>query len=63
MKPVTISGMKGGAAVPLALLITMYGALLRLDAFTGKYGTLEHPAWARVATHQLAGVASHLRPT
>ena len=63
MKPVTISGMKGGAAVPLALLITMYGALLRLDAFTGKYGTLEHPAWARVATHPLAGVASHLRPT
>ena len=47
----------------LALLITMYGALLRLDALTGKYGTLEHPAWARVATHPLAGVASHLRPT
>ncbi|HEY3885880.1 MAG TPA: hypothetical protein VGL62_11765, partial [Vicinamibacterales bacterium] len=42
------------AMLPLAVLVTLYGALLRLDAFTGKYGTLDHPAWARYATHELA---------
>jgi 4-amino-4-deoxy-L-arabinose transferase-like glycosyltransferase len=46
-----------------ALLITTYGALLRLDAFVGKYGTLQHPAWARFATHDVAPVARHLRPS
>ena len=50
------------ASVILALLISAYGALLRLDAFTGKYGTLDHPAWARIATHDLAPVARRLRP-
>ena len=45
-----------------ALLISAYGALLRLDAFTGKYGTLERPAWARVVTHEVAPLARHLRP-
>lgn len=36
--------------------------MLRLDAFTGKYGTLDHPAWARIATHDVAPLASQLRP-
>ena len=49
-------------SVLAALLITLYGALLRLDAFTGKYGTLDHPAWARIATHDVAPLARHLRP-
>src|SRR5918994_2860255 len=51
------------AALAAALLITLYGALLRLDAFTGKYGTLEHPAWARVMTHDVAPIARQLRPS
>ena len=42
------------AALAAALLITLYGALLRLDAFTGKYGPLDHPGWARVMTHDIA---------
>ena len=46
-----------------ALLITVYGALLRLDAFTAKYGTLDHPAWARVTTQRVAPLAHHLRPS
>jgi len=50
------------AAFAAALLITLYGALLRLDAFTGKYGTLDHPAWARVMTHDIAPLARYLRP-
>ena len=50
------------AALAAALLITLYGALLRLDAFTGKYGTLDHPAWARVMTHDIAPLTRHLRP-
>ena len=46
-----------------ALLICAYGALLRLDAFTGKYGALDHPAWARVVTHDLAPLTQKLRPS
>ena len=46
-----------------ALLITAYGTLLRLDAFTAKYGTLDHPAWARIATQRVAPLARHLRPS
>ena len=46
-----------------AVLITCYGALLRLDAFTQKYGTFDHPAWARVMTHDVAPIARHLRPS
>jgi hypothetical protein len=45
-----------------ALVIVLYAALLRLDALVGKYGALDHPAWARVATHQVASLAAHLRP-
>ncbi|MGH9411415.1 MAG: glycosyltransferase family 39 protein [Vicinamibacterales bacterium] len=43
--------------------MTLYGALLRLDAFTGKYGPLDHPAWARFATHVVAPLAAHIRPS
>jgi hypothetical protein len=45
-----------------AALICVYGALLRLDAFVGKYGTLDHPAWARVMTHDVARFARAMRP-
>ena len=46
----------------IATAITLYGALLRLDAYVGKYGTLDHPAWARVMTHNVAAVARAVRP-
>ena len=46
-----------------AALVTLYGALLRLDAFVGKYGTLDHPAWARVMTHDVAPFARAIRPS
>jgi len=45
-----------------ALAIVLLAALLRLDAFVGKYGTLDHPAWARMATQTIAPVASRFRP-
>lgn len=45
-----------------ALLVCAYGALLRLDALAAKYGPLEHPAWARVATRDIAPLARHVRP-
>jgi hypothetical protein len=44
------------------LLLLVYGALLRLDSYTGKYGTLDHPAWARIATRDVAPLAAKLRP-
>lgn len=49
-------------AVAAALLITAYGGLLRLDAFVGKYGTLDRPSWARVMTHDVAPLVRHVRP-
>jgi hypothetical protein len=51
------------AVYAAAVAITLYGALLRLDAFVGKYGTLDHPAWARVMTRDVAPVARAIRPT
>lgn len=42
--------------------ILLVAALLRLDAFVGKYGTLDHPAWARIATRQVATLGTSIRP-
>ena len=47
----------------LAVVITLYGALLRLDSFVGKYGALDRPAWARIATHNVAPLGAALRPS
>lgn len=46
-----------------ALFITVFAGLLRLDAFAGKYGTLDRPFWARVLTHDIAPLTRHLRPS
>ncbi len=46
----------------LAVAITVYGGLLRLDAFVGKYGPLDRPAWARIATRNIAPLAAAVRP-
>lgn len=46
-----------------AVVIALYGGLLRLDAFTGRYGTLDRPAWARIMTRDVAPVAGRLRPS
>jgi hypothetical protein len=53
---------KGRAGIyALAAAITLYGALLRLDAYVGGYGPLDHPAWARVLTQDVAVVARAVR--
>ena len=54
---------RNGLTYALAVVITLYGGLLRLDAFTGKYGTLSHPRWARVMTRDVAPIAASLRPS
>jgi 4-amino-4-deoxy-L-arabinose transferase-like glycosyltransferase len=45
-----------------AVAIMLYGGLLRLDAFTGKYGELRSPAWAHVVTSDVAPLAAWVRP-
>ena len=50
-------------APALAVAITIYGGLLRLDSFVGKYGTLDHPAWARIATTNVAPIVPAIRPS
>jgi 4-amino-4-deoxy-L-arabinose transferase-like glycosyltransferase len=47
----------------LAVLITIYGALLRLHCFVEQYGPLDRPAWARVATRSIAPRVAAVAPT
>jgi 4-amino-4-deoxy-L-arabinose transferase-like glycosyltransferase len=54
--------LRGRWPLAAALLITLFGALLRLDAFTQRYGTLDRPAWAKFATQDVAAFARHIRP-
>jgi Dolichyl-phosphate-mannose-protein mannosyltransferase len=46
----------------LALLITAYGAVLRLNVIASRYGPIERPAWARVLTANAAAAAPHVEP-
>ena len=55
--------LRGHWALVAALAITLYGALLRLDAFTQQYGALNHPQWARFVTQDVAALAPSLRPS
>jgi 4-amino-4-deoxy-L-arabinose transferase-like glycosyltransferase len=52
-------------AVPLilAVVVTAYGGLLRLDALVQRYGTVDRPRWAHVLTHQVAPLAAFVRPS
>ena len=52
-------------AVPLllAVVVTAYGGLLRLDAFVQKYGPVDRPSWAHVLTHKAAPLAVFLHPS
>ncbi len=47
----------------LLTLITLYGVLLRLDVLVQRYGTLDHPLWAKVLTQDLGPVAGRLHPS
>lgn len=58
----TVVPSRAGAALGAALVITVFGGLLRLDALVGEYGRLDHPAWARIATHDVARIGASLRP-
>ena len=57
------SNAKTVAFTAVAVLVMLYGGLLRLDAFVQKYGVLERPAWARVLTHDVAPLADAVRPS
>jgi Dolichyl-phosphate-mannose-protein mannosyltransferase len=63
MRPLAAVRHRAAAAHALALLIAVYGGLLRLDAFVVKYGTLDRPACARIATQEIAPLGASLRPS
>jgi Dolichyl-phosphate-mannose-protein mannosyltransferase len=44
-----------------AVVVTIYGAVLRLDALVGRYGTVDHPRWARWI-ERLSALAPALKP-
>ena len=45
-----------------ALLITVYGALLRMDVLSARYGPLDGPPWARALERITVPIARALRP-
>ena len=47
--------------IALLLLVIAYGALLRFDALTLTYGTVQSPGWLR-ALQESRGATSVLRP-
>ena len=51
-----------GLPVALVLLATAFGSLLRIEVLVQRYGTLDHPWWARVVTQDIAPLARPLHP-
>jgi len=52
-------------AVPLLLVLiaTAFGTLLRAEVLVERYGSVDHPWWARVLTQNLAPLAEPLHPS
>jgi hypothetical protein len=46
-----------------ALVITLYGALLRIDVLSARYGPLDGPAWAQALERAAVPAARALRPS
>ena len=55
--------MRARAATVLAVAITLYGALLRLDVTSIRYGPFDGPAWLRALDAHVVPIARSLRPT
>ncbi len=56
---------KFAPALPLVLVLiaTAFGALLRAEVLVERYGTVDHPWWARVLTQKLAPLMEPLHPS
>jgi hypothetical protein len=52
-----------GLPLALVLLATAYGSVLRFEVLVERYGTIDHPRWARVVTQDIAPLAKHLHPS
>ena len=50
------------ARAALVALITLYGALLRIDALASRYGGMEQPGWAVALEQRTLSLTRHLRP-
>ena len=52
-------------AIPLTLVLVamLFGGLLRVEVLVDRYGTLDHPPWARVLTQRLAPLVRPLHPS
>ena len=51
------------ASLTMVLLAIAYGGLLRVEVLVDRYGTLDHPAWARVLTQNVAPLVRPLHPS
>ena len=58
------AGLMSRRVVPpvLLVLITLHGALLRLECLHAKYGWMERPEWVAAVESRAVPVARHLRP-
>jgi 4-amino-4-deoxy-L-arabinose transferase-like glycosyltransferase len=52
-----------GLPLALVLLAIAYGTVLRLEVLVERYGTIDHPSWARMVTQDIAPLAKHLHPS
>jgi len=50
------------ARAALVALITLYGALLRIDALASRYGGMDQPGWAVALEQRTLSLTRHLRP-
>jgi 4-amino-4-deoxy-L-arabinose transferase-like glycosyltransferase len=53
----------GGIVLAAAILITLYGGLLRFEALSGMYGGERQPGWGQAMERQLVPLARALRPS
>lgn len=50
------------ARAALVALVTLYGALLRIDALASRYGWMDQPGWAVALEQRTLSLTRHLRP-
>ena len=55
-------GLRRASLLSALILLLLYGAALRLDAYTSGYGRLGRPAWAAALSDALASAGRQLRP-
>ena len=57
-----LPGVRRASLLSALILLLLYGAALRLDAYASAYGRLDRPAWAAALTDGFASLGRQVRP-